>query len=649
MSKLYSWGNLLMLCAVVLTVALQPVSVLALPWTDESDQTKFSRASGKLAGGETIEISNANFYGEIYKRLGKIVSLGIGDNHYVALLDDGTLLTWGDNSEGQLGNGTTSSTSDEQAYDITDSIFSETIKDNDGNAEPDVEQVVKVAAGANSSFALTDKGRVYWWGDGQKTPTKLLGMHGQTAEDLKVDRTDGDTEAIIKTFSVEDKSNKRNGEQLFAWRSDDSGYIAGETNDHLGCIEKLPCARGISGLGGQRFKDFDISTDGRRVAILTKADKFYTWDGNDDASETKFTLNKEPNDDRGLDFVAAGDVESNNPNQMYILASRNNIVFSWNDNSDPGSQGASLGFPTKSPIKQIMTDGYDGHYFLTESGQIYMLYANGDGYIPLDPLPKGEAVQKMHVKPIDDEYSKGTVIALTASGRIYEASTHDGSDDLSRTRDITPKLIYDTHEKGALVEKISFGGSDVDITDADYKDGDDTTIIVTVPGQVREGTMDVVETDNLGNQVLLGAYTYDDPTPEPDPGNSGSNENGNNNENTSGSGENKPTVPVNPNKPTNQLPGSENKLPTIDNEDSLKKLLNNKSIQTLISQLTKNSSAESASKSSNLVSSNKSSSANASGSSSATKKNPNSTSYSASGRISAPNTGAWLTNSACTD
>ena len=358
--------------AAAMMMVFQPLTASAVPWIDESSQTTFSRKSGKLAGGETIEISNVNFYGPIYKSLGKIVSLGVGNEHYVALLDDGTLLTWGNNKHGQLGNNTTDSTTDKQAYDITNLIH-----DNDSD---EIERVIAVAAGATSSFALTNRGRVYWWGDGQTSPTKLRGMHGQTAESVKVDRSKGNTEAIIRTANI-DPNSRHSSEQLFAWKSKDLAV----QDENSGCKKDLPCAKAISGLPNQYLKDFDVSPYGGHVAILTDSSKLFTWNGQGNARDTGFVFN----DMNGLDFVAAGDTDGDGRSQMTILASRSNLGFLWRDN--PNESNSLPGFPISSPIKQVMMDGYDACYFLADSGQIYMLYSNGgNDYIALDSLPRAK-------------------------------------------------------------------------------------------------------------------------------------------------------------------------------------------------------------------------------------------------------------------
>lgn len=78
--------------------------------------------------------------------LSNVKAIAAGIYHTVALLNDGSVKTWGDNSFGKLGNGTTTSSS----IPVTVSNLSE---------------VKAIAAGDNHSVALLDNGTVQAWGD----------------------------------------------------------------------------------------------------------------------------------------------------------------------------------------------------------------------------------------------------------------------------------------------------------------------------------------------------------------------------------------------------------------------------------------------------------------------------------------------------
>ncbi|RKH04734.1 hypothetical protein D7V97_24920 [Corallococcus sp. CA053C] len=103
----------------------------------------------------------------IYKpELQSITSLAVGDSHALALRQDGTVMSWGDNFSGQLGNG-----SEESNY-LPERVSG-------------LEDVVALAAGMHQSMALKRDGTVWVWGevDGiahqrRLTPVQAQGMAG---------------------------------------------------------------------------------------------------------------------------------------------------------------------------------------------------------------------------------------------------------------------------------------------------------------------------------------------------------------------------------------------------------------------------------------------------------------------------------------
>ncbi len=77
-----------------------------------------------------------------------IIAIATGENHTIALRNTGlgdTLWTWGSNSAGELGNGTTTNSSTPSAIIGPDSI-------------------VRIEAGSSTSFVIRDNGTVWAWG-----------------------------------------------------------------------------------------------------------------------------------------------------------------------------------------------------------------------------------------------------------------------------------------------------------------------------------------------------------------------------------------------------------------------------------------------------------------------------------------------------
>ncbi len=77
-----------------------------------------------------------------------VIAIGGGDQHSLALTSSGQVLAWGRNFEGQLGNGSTTSSSSPVAVSL-----------------PSGTTVTAIAAGRNYSLALTSTGHVLAWGD----------------------------------------------------------------------------------------------------------------------------------------------------------------------------------------------------------------------------------------------------------------------------------------------------------------------------------------------------------------------------------------------------------------------------------------------------------------------------------------------------
>jgi alpha-tubulin suppressor-like RCC1 family protein len=82
-----------------------------------------------------------------------VTAIAAGGDHWLALMSDGRIFAWGDNGSGDLGNGTTVSTSN---GDGTPTPAQADL--------PTGTQVTAIAAGATDSLAVTSDGRVLAWG-----------------------------------------------------------------------------------------------------------------------------------------------------------------------------------------------------------------------------------------------------------------------------------------------------------------------------------------------------------------------------------------------------------------------------------------------------------------------------------------------------
>ncbi len=124
----------------VLSTGASAASNGAAAWGDNAD--------GQLGNGTTVNSDSP----VAISGLTEVAAISAGGDHSLALLSNGTVMAWGNNADGQLGNGT--KTSSEVPVAVSG-----------------LSGVTAISAGGEHSLALLSNGTVMAWGDNANAPT----------------------------------------------------------------------------------------------------------------------------------------------------------------------------------------------------------------------------------------------------------------------------------------------------------------------------------------------------------------------------------------------------------------------------------------------------------------------------------------------
>jgi alpha-tubulin suppressor-like RCC1 family protein len=233
-----------------------------------------------------------------------VTAVAAGGRHDLALLSNGTVLAWGDDTYGQLGNGSASANDDAETPALV----------------PNLSGVVAVAAGGEHSLALLSNGTVEAWGDNDDGQ---LGDGTRTASDVPVPvkgLTGVSTISAGDQFSLAALSNGT----VEAWG--DNGF--GQLGD--GSLKNSDVPVVVSGLSGVGA----VAAGGQHALALLHNGTAMSWgdneddqlgDGQDVSTQSNSTVPVAVDGLSGAVAIAAGYEHS-----LALLNS--GVVMAWGDN-----------------------------------------------------------------------------------------------------------------------------------------------------------------------------------------------------------------------------------------------------------------------------------------------------------------------------
>ncbi|MDC0712095.1 RCC1 repeat-containing protein [Stigmatella sp. ncwal1] len=274
----------------------------------------------------------------------RILAVSAGDNHSLALRSDGTVWAWGDNSSGQLGNGT----KDPQPVVLPVQVSGLT-------------DVVAVAAGASHSLAKSRDGTVWAWGandDGQ------LG-DGTSLEQIRPVQVAVLTDVTAVVASANYSLALRGDGTVWAWGDNDLGQIGDGTDKDRAVPKRVEKLVGI-------FISTVVVGDDHSLALSREGD-VWAWGYNDfgeiGTAEDVQAIPERMSGVTGVKALASGNGHS-------LALREDGTVLAWGDNSE-GQLGYDPEATVNTPVK---VPGLEGITALA-AGAEFSLALTGDGTV----------------------------------------------------------------------------------------------------------------------------------------------------------------------------------------------------------------------------------------------------------------------------
>ncbi|MCN0181314.1 RCC1 domain-containing protein [Salinispora arenicola] len=322
-----------------------------------------------------------------------------------------TILAWGQNDYGELGNGSTAGSNTPVVVSL-----------------PSATTVTAVASGGDHSLALTSAGTVLAWGRNHRGQ---LG-DGSTVdkfEPVSVDFPAGTTVTAIAGGDDHNLAITSTG-GVFTWGSNSSGELGdGTTNDRTTPI--------LVGLPGTTVT---TTAGGGHSFAVTSADTVHAWGDNSDGQlgignnvdQLEPVVVSMPlgatvtaiagGDDHSLALTAAGALLAWGNNDVGQLGNGNTL-----DQSEP----VDVNLPTGTTITAIATRDSDHSLALTAVGTVLAWGENDDG-----ELGDGSTLDRS--EPVDVNLPTGTTVTAIAAGDGHSLALVAPTPTSTTTLQVTP-------------------------------------------------------------------------------------------------------------------------------------------------------------------------------------------------------------------
>jgi len=268
------------------------VDYTAYCWGDQSD--------GRLGNGQTSGLQRSPQ--PVIEEAGllegrRVIQVSVAQRSACALAvlpgnTAGQVFCWGDNSEGQLGNENTVSSSKPVAVKI--SASSGTTPNTTAGGLPQGESITKIATGRTYACAVTVSGRDYCWGNNSSGQLGLGNTTSSTVPRLIVSTLTSDVKDVYAGSGTKTTCALRTlsgADRLYCWGNNRQGQVGNGTtatsqtnpvlvSGNFGVASGNVLNASVGGARGGTDSNFDDTTEGGFVCAVGGGNRGYCWGSN---------------------------------------------------------------------------------------------------------------------------------------------------------------------------------------------------------------------------------------------------------------------------------------------------------------------------------------------------------------------------------
>ncbi|MCL2444671.1 IPT/TIG domain-containing protein [Candidatus Saccharibacteria bacterium] len=467
---------------------------------------------GPTVGGNTVTITGDFGIPDIPLN---IVQMVTGADHAITLDSEGRIFAWGSNWGGQLGNGVNFDSNVPVEVDMTGVLAGR--------------DIVQIAAGNGSSFALDSEGRIFAWGsnwegalgNGTNIISNNVPVEVDTSGVLAGRRIVQIATTWHYTLVLDSEGN------IFAWGQNNNGQLGNNTN----ISSNVPVEVDMTGvLAGRDI--VQIVAGGSHSLALDSEGRMFAWGSNSsgelgNGTFSFFGSNVPVEVDmtgvlagRNIVQIAAGG------NHSFALDSEGRI-FAWGINWG-GQLGNGVNFDSNVPVEVDMTGVLAGRNIvqvmagvahslaIDNEGQVFSWGLNMEGSlgngvnfdsnVPVEVDMTGVLAGRNIVQVMAGWHSS---FAIDSEGNVFAWGDNSFGQFGNNTNMSSNVPVVITNFGQGLVNSLELSVTLGNLPCTDVRIINSNTITCIVPAHPA-GTVDVVVNTLHGSTTLYQGYTYID-------------------------------------------------------------------------------------------------------------------------------------------